>query len=119
MTIVTNDLLVSVTNDLPVFAQRIVTGVGDGLDPIIVYWHDVAEWSGYVTITCYGQAWTAYFGAMGGRTIREFFSDADVGYLTNKLGITPLLRRRKSDLIYLSRIIRAIKSTLPAREVGA
>lgn len=87
-----------------------------GLDPIHVYWHDFEPSKGSVTITCYGSAWTAYFGAMGGDTIRQFFARADVGYLVTKLGITPLLKQRKTDHAYLGRIVSAIKDAIAVQE---
>lgn len=86
--------------------------VSHGLDPITVFWLDLAPCQGSVSITCYGSAWTAYFGGTGGRTIREFFIDADTPYLVGKLGITPQLKNTKRDQIYLGRIVRAVKEAL-------
>jgi hypothetical protein len=86
-----------------------------GLDPIDVYFKDIDLGKGHVTITCYGSAWTSYFGAMGNRTVRQFVVDADVGYLVNKMGIAPLLKSRKRDTDYLSRIILAVKAELAQR----
>lgn len=82
------------------------------LDAIQVYWRDVGVGQGYVTITCWGSAWTCYFGGMNGRTIREFFAECDTSYLVNKLGITQHLKQRKSDHDYLGRIIEAIQASL-------
>jgi hypothetical protein len=90
-----------------------------GLDPIDVIWQNYGAGSGSVAITCFGCAWTAWFGAMGGRTIQEFFADADVSYLVTKLGITPLLKQRKNDHAYLDRIIRAVKDSLRPTPGGA
>lgn len=80
------------------------------LDPIHVYLVDVAPGKGHVTITCYGAAWTAYFGAMGERSVREFVAAVDSGYLANKMGIAPHLKGRKSDFAYLGRIIDAVRA---------
>jgi hypothetical protein len=89
------------------------------LDPIRVFWWDAAPGVGSVTITCYGAAWTAFFGAMPAETIREFFATANTDYLVTKLGITPHLYQRKRDHQYLARIIDAIKATLaPTREAA-
>lgn len=82
---------------------------GNGLDEIHVFWMDVATGKGYVTVICYGQAWTAYFGGMGGMTIREFFAGCDTGYLVTKMGITPALKQSKKNDVYLGRIIDAVK----------
>jgi hypothetical protein len=87
--------------------------VGDpSLDRIEVYWRNYEPGKGSVTITCYGSAWTAYFGAMSGSTIQQFFTSAGTDYLVNKLGLTPQLKQRKTDLAYLSRIIDAVKAAL-------
>jgi hypothetical protein len=89
-----------------------ISGV-PALDPIQVFWSDLEPGKGSVTITCFGAAWTAYFGAMGeNTTIRDFFARADTGYLVIKLGITPLLKCRKADYAYLGRIIDAVKASL-------
>lgn len=102
----------------PVNVEAVEIRGAKALDPIIVFWCDTAPSSGYVVITCYGCAWTCYFGSMGGRTIREFFADADVSYLVTKMGITPLLKERKADLAYLGRIVQAVKESIPARRAA-
>jgi hypothetical protein len=95
----------------------VVTNVS-GLDPIVVFWCNTSAGAGSVTITCYGCAWTAWFGAMGDRTIQQFFSDAGSDYLETKLGITPLLKQRKADLSYLRKIIEAVKESLRMETVA-
>lgn len=82
------------------------------LDPINVYWHNIEPGRGHVTITCFGSAWTCYFGRMGGESIQTFFATADTGYLVTKLGYTPHLKSSKRDLAYLARIIEAVKAAL-------
>jgi hypothetical protein len=86
------------------------------LDRIEVFWRNYQLGKGSVTLTCYGSAWTAYFGAMGERTIQQFFAEAGTDYLTNKLGISPQLKQRKQDGDYLMRIINAVKSRLAQSE---
>lgn len=88
---------------IPSVCQRIDT---PGLDPIHVFWLDVALGAGYVTIICFGQAWTAYFGAMSGKTIREFFASCDVDY------IVTALKQGKREHAYLGRIIEAVRAAL-------
>jgi hypothetical protein len=95
---------------IPVEAVEIVGA--PNLDPIQVVWRNYAPCQGSVTITCWGCAWTAYFGGMGAETIEEFFADADTPYLVTKLGITPLLKQSKKNAAYLGRIIDAIKQHL-------
>lgn len=83
-----------------------------GLDKIEVFWRDYEESIGSVTITCWGSAWTAWFGGLGKATIQEFFFGADVEYLVNKLTDVRLQKDRKADRVYLGRIVRAIKAEL-------
>lgn len=45
-----------------------------GLDPVSVFLEDFESGKGKITIECYGKYWSAYWGAMGERTISEFFS---------------------------------------------
>lgn len=82
------------------------------LDPITVYWHNYGPGRGAITVTCYGAAWTAYFGAMSGESIQEFVRKADVGYLVTKLGITQWLKQSKRHEAYLRRIVQAIKARI-------
>lgn len=84
----------------------------DGLDAIHVFFIDRESGVGYVTIICYGQAWTAFFGAMSGKTIAEFVVSCDVGYLVTKMGIGPHLKTTKRDNIYIGRIIKAVQNSL-------
>lgn len=64
--------------------DRIMVTEVPNMDPIAVYLEDHGGGKGKVTITSYGKAWTAYWGAMGCR-IREFILSADNGYLIGKL----------------------------------
>lgn len=92
----------------------------DGLDPITVLWLDYKPGVGEVIISCYGQAWTAYFNAMGGTsTIREFFAEAPADYLANALGSKPRLSLvpLMDQVAYLQRIIGVVKASLAAHEV--
>lgn len=82
------------------------------LDPIDVYWEDFGEQRGRVTITCWGEAWTAYWGAMGEATIREFFLRADDDYIARRLQGAQFQKHTAGHLTYLKRIVRAIKQEL-------
>lgn len=64
---------------------RLVLTELDRLDPVGVVTEDFGESQGMITITCYGEAWTAYWGAMGPETIAEFFCSADEHYLAKNL----------------------------------
>lgn len=92
-----------------------------GLDSITVFWQDFSPGCGEITVVCYGRAWTAYFGAMSGKTIKEFVDMAGIDYLVNKMDTFDM---RKKDLPYLTRIITAVKKAIEeaangdGREVG-
>ncbi|MEW6647151.1 MAG: hypothetical protein AB1450_08140 [Pseudomonadota bacterium] len=65
--------------------QKLRIEGADRLDPIEVFLDDIAPRQGRITINCYGQSWTAYWGGMGDRTIAEFILSCDEDYLANKL----------------------------------
>lgn len=55
------------------------------LDPIRVTLDDIGPGQGRINIECYGKARASYWGAMGDRTIAQFFASCDNGYLINNL----------------------------------
>jgi len=95
-----------------------------GLDPIRVVIEQFGEGEqGMITITCYGRAWTAFWGAMATRSVRKFFVSCDVPYLVGCLvrGTTPTAKRFvASDEAYLARIVVAVqqvfRTTTPATD---
>jgi hypothetical protein len=89
-----------------------------GLDAITVLMQDAAPKCGRLIVECYGSAWSAYWGAMGDRTIAEFLRDCDPEYVAGKL-YPSNARRNKSDEAYLVRIVEAVMSALPAHATGA
>jgi hypothetical protein len=91
-----------------------VDGGSHALDPIHVFWLNDSPGRGYVTIICYGSAWTAYFGAMGGNTIQEFFASVDVAYMVNALSRSRTLKTGKNYVAYLSRVVKAVQDKLRA-----
>jgi hypothetical protein len=68
-------------------ADLIVIRDADGgrLDPITVLLRDVAPGSGQLIVECYGQAWSAWWGAMGERDLRTFVTDCHPAYISNRL----------------------------------
>jgi hypothetical protein len=64
--------------------QLLIRGV-PRLDPVRVMLEDFDEGQGRITITCWDSAWGNYWGAMGKRTMAEFFSKASVSYLAGKM----------------------------------
>src|SRR5690606_35030965 len=69
------------------------------LDPVTVMIDDVDVGRGSITICCYGEAWTAYLGAMGNLRIVEFFCRADPDYLAGKLSSVPSTSEIDYDVI--------------------
>lgn len=56
------------------------------LDPIDVFLEDFGHGKGSVTLKCYGQSWSGYWGATGCETVAEFFCSCDEHYLAGKMG---------------------------------
>lgn len=55
------------------------------LDPITVYVTNYKPGQGKITIDCYGQAWTAYWGGMGEQNLQQFFLSANNAYIAGKM----------------------------------
>lgn len=55
------------------------------LDPVEIFLVDYGPGQGSITVTCYGAAWTAYFGGIGDGSIAEFISGVDSSYLSGAL----------------------------------
>lgn len=98
----------------PISVDAIYLTEVPGLDPIHVFWQNLELGQGYCTILCHGSAWTVYFGAMNGQTIQEFFAEADTTYMAGKMGKTDALKR---DIVWLRKIIEAVKKYLTGEEV--
>lgn len=83
------------------------------LDPIRVTLDDIAPGKGRICIECYGKAWASYWGAMGNRTIAQFFIDCDNGYLIGNLATSLYSTRYSSDAL-----VALGKRTIRARRKG-
>lgn len=74
-----------------------------GLDPISIYLEDNGAGQGKITITCFDQSWTSYWGGMGNRTVAEFVRSCDNQYLAKNLSRIPSevndVKRIPKDLI--------------------
>lgn len=77
--------------------KLVITEV-ERLDPVTVFLEDFGRRDspteknpayqtaqGKITISCYGQSWTAYWGGMGPRTVAEFVAQAGWDYVLNCL----------------------------------
>lgn len=100
----------------PVEVEGIRIDGAPALDSIHVFWMNIQPGQGYATIICEGCAWTVYFGGMSGLTIQEFFERYNASYLLSKLGNSRILKGTKKDVVYLERIIVAIKGALKLAE---
>lgn len=65
--------------------RTVVISGAKNLDPITVFLQDFCPGHGRITIQCYDQVWTAYWGGMGDRTIKEFFCSCNEHYLSKNL----------------------------------
>lgn len=85
-----------------------------GLDVITAYVNDIAPGHGELTVTCYGLAWTCYWGAMGeDRTVRQFVAGTSPAYVANCLirgrnQFPAAVRNQGRELAYLTRIAAAV-----------
>jgi hypothetical protein len=84
------------------------------LDDITIFFQDFELGQGRIVVECYGEAWSAYFGAMGAKTIRQFVETCGPDYLTNKLSRP---KQTKTTDKYLRRIVDAIKTEFKPQEV--
>lgn len=89
----------------------------NGLDAIEVIWQDYEPGKGRATFICYGTAWTAYFGGMGDRTIKQFISQCGADYLGPKFWMNEInwitsLKCRDAYEKYLERVINAVKKEI-------
>ena len=57
------------------------------LDPIRVTLDNGELGKGRITIECYSEAWSAYWGAMSDRTVEQFFVDCSNDYLIGNLSV--------------------------------
>jgi hypothetical protein len=84
--------------------KKVVISEIVGLDPITVFLEDIGarkhkvegapdhtSRQGKITIECWGESWSAYWGGMGDRTVAQFVDSCNVDYLAGCL-------RRGTDL---------------------
>lgn len=86
------------------------------LDPITVVLQDLAPEKGRLIVECYGRAWSAFWGAMGDRSLAEFIASCDADYIQTKLSPE---RLKKADAEYLGRISVVVRDAIRARSNGA
>lgn len=79
--------------------QKILVTELQGLDPISIYLEDLGTGRGKITITCFDQSWTSYWGAIGNRTIAEFITACDIQYLAKNLSKIPAEINDRTSII--------------------
>lgn len=99
-------------------AQMDIDGA-PGLDPIRVIVEDLEPGRGRITISCYDMAWTGFWGAMGGRTIRDFFMDCGSDYLAGNMGCGSGLKQGARERTYLIRVIEAVQRAFREQASGS
>lgn len=81
------------------------------IDPITVVLRDFGS-TGQIIVECYGSAWSAWFGAIGSRTLRQFLAGCDEHYLGGKLATSTVRRTTKAEEDYVRDIARAVIAAL-------
>lgn len=76
----------------------------NNLDPISVFVQDQAAGRGRIVVTCYGNAWQAFWGAMGDRTVMEFVAQCDADYVSGNMISGRQTRMTKAERAYTERI---------------
>lgn len=79
------------------------------LDTIQAWPEDIGPGQGRMTIRCWGQAWTGYWGAMGERTLRQFFVQSPAEYLAGAMARSD---SKKPALAYLTRVVEAVQQAI-------
>ena len=73
-------------NDFTIYNFPMLPGRGT-LDPVRVILNDYGPGRGGIILTCFGEAWTYYWGSIGGdQDIAQFFTSSDLEYFVRKLG---------------------------------
>jgi hypothetical protein len=79
------------------------------LDPITVILQDLGPRQGRLIIECYGEVWTAFWGGIGERTIRQFLVSCSPPYICGKMERP---KSTKAQISYLMRVIEAVHVVL-------
>lgn len=74
------------------------------LDPISVFVQDQAWGRGRIVVTCYGNAWQGFWGAMGDRTVMQFVAQCDADYVAGNMISGRQTRMTKAERAYTQRI---------------
>ena len=98
--------------------EKITVPARPGLDPVYAYFDDIEKGQGRVILVCWDMAYTAYWGAMGTLTVKEFFAQCGVDYLIGNMHGRHY-KRGAVDISYLTRIVSAVHQHLNIKEQAA
>jgi hypothetical protein len=94
----------------------------NGLDPINVFVQDYELGRGRIVVTCYGQAWCGFWGAMGERTVMQFVAACDADYVAGNMLSGRHEHVKKHERAYVERIatevIAEFRALLDSQAVG-
>ena len=90
----------------------------NNLDPISVFVQDQAAGRGRIVVTCYGNAWQAFWGAMGNRTVMEFVAQCDADYVAGNMISGRQTRMTKAERAYTERIATEVIAEFRALRDG-
>ncbi len=76
----------------------------NNLDPINVFVQDYELGRGRIVVTCYGQAWCGFWGAMGDRTVMQFVAACDADYVAGNMLSGRHEHVKKHERTYVERI---------------
>jgi hypothetical protein len=97
---------------LPI-ATRIHRFQVPGLDPITVYVEEYAPGRSMITVQCYSQAWTTFWGSHGDGPVEDFITHVHADYVVMNLkqGQNGLMvkKQERYQIQYLMRIVKAMQ----------
>ena len=93
--------------------EKITVPAIRGLDAVTVYFDDIKEGEGRVTLICYDLALSSWWGGMGkDRTAKQFFKDCGVDYLHGNFARSPNYKMGKQNEAYYLKIIQSVHDYL-------
>ncbi|WP_423170738.1 hypothetical protein [Stenotrophomonas maltophilia group sp. CASM26] len=94
----------------------------NNLDPINVFVQDYELGRGRIVVTCYGQAWCGFWGAMGERTVMQFVAACDADYVAGNMLSGRHEHVKKHERAYVERIatevIAEFRALIDNQEAG-
>ncbi|PII19001.1 hypothetical protein CR919_15035 [Stenotrophomonas sp. LMG 10879] len=94
----------------------------NNLDPINVFVQDYELGRGRIVVTCYGQAWCGFWGAMGDRTVMQFVAACAADYVAGNMLSGRHEHVKKHERVYVERIaadvIAEFRALIDSQAVG-